>query len=379
MVVVLFAVAAIVISHTQAAHCQENQHCSDCDRETGNCLTKCHAGYYDLRCSSPCSSQCKNNVCEMSGTGIERCTEGCKQGFQGSKCRIPCHDPVNTCKQCPGACDGEYCNLGSSCVAGCNNSFYGSHCSICSKRCKSCNVQTRTCEECHAGHGGVNCVGGCEDNCKFGCVPGFYGPLCLDVCSLHCRPNPKPKVGTRSLSDAKSVHSQLECQQLTGDCTHGCMDGWYGRRCSFKCKPVCRGLKCDNTGACIHGCITGNYANDCLPCPENCVNSTCHTEEGSCTNGCVQGFHGTFCNNTCESCLGGICNQTTGKRNNGCGNNCSSHNCTTTVKNDPRILQQNTTQADKPDGNSVKFEDKIISILNPLNSGVRLYPKNNFV
>ncbi|XP_046542521.1 multiple epidermal growth factor-like domains protein 11 [Haliotis rubra] len=349
MIVLLFVVAAVVISHTEAANCQEDQHCSECDWETGHCQTKCHDGYYDLRCSSKCSSQCKNNVCEKTGTGIDRCTEGCKQGFQGSNCKIPCLDPGDTCEQCPRACDGEFCNLGSSCIAGCNNSYYGSHCSICSRRCKSCNVKTRTCEECHAGHGGVNCLGGCEDDdCTLGCKPGFYGPLCVHMCSLHCRPDTNSNVGDSSLSATTAVSSKPECEQLTGDCVHGCERGWYGSHCSSKCKSLCRNLNCDNTGACIDGCIPGTYGTDCLPCPENCVNSTCHTQDGSCLGGCVNGFYGSFCTNTCESCLDGICNQTTGKCNTGCGNNCSSHDCMARVNCDPSILQRDTMPGYKP-------------------------------
>ncbi|XP_046560352.1 scavenger receptor class F member 1-like isoform X2 [Haliotis rubra] len=117
------------ITATEAGPCLNDQHCSDCDVTTGHCLTKCDTGYFDLKCFSVCDGHCKGSLCNQSGDGSGRCTEGCEPGYQGIGCNIPCDSPGGNCTACPGGCDGGYCQLGSSCVSGCVDSFYGRDCS----------------------------------------------------------------------------------------------------------------------------------------------------------------------------------------------------------------------------------------------------------
>ncbi|XP_046546525.1 multiple epidermal growth factor-like domains protein 6 isoform X2 [Haliotis rubra] len=123
--VILWVVGFVTIG---AVPCHHTQHCSDCDRETGDCLTECDTGYYDPQCNSTCSRNCVNNTCMLSEHASDNCTEGCVPGYSGIGCHIPCDSPGGNCTACPGGCDGGYCQLGSSCVSGCVDSYYGTDC-----------------------------------------------------------------------------------------------------------------------------------------------------------------------------------------------------------------------------------------------------------
>ncbi|XP_046336801.2 scavenger receptor class F member 1-like [Haliotis rufescens] len=168
---ITFTVVAI-----KASPCKDNQHCSDCDITTGHCLTECDIGYFDLKCLSVCDGYCKYNLCSQSDDGGGRCTEGCVPGYQGRRCNIPCDSPGGNCTACPGGCDGGYCQLGSFCVSGCEDSYYGSG--------------------------------------------------CYNTCNTNCRPNPF------TLDEQSSMVTKSDCNKMSGDCIYGCKEGWYGPRCS---------------------------------------------------------------------------------------------------------------------------------------------------
>ncbi|XP_067653388.1 uncharacterized protein [Haliotis asinina] len=122
-----------LVMATKAVPCHYTHHCSDCDGETGDCLTDCNTGYYDRQCKSNCGKNCRNNTCVLSEYGSGNCTEGCVPGYSGLGCNIPCDIPGDNCTaSCPGGCDGGYCQLGSSCVSGCVDSYYGTGCRDCS-------------------------------------------------------------------------------------------------------------------------------------------------------------------------------------------------------------------------------------------------------
>ncbi|XP_067653723.1 uncharacterized protein [Haliotis asinina] len=179
-----------VAASTFATLCQDSQHCSDCNSTTGYCITDCDRGYYDQKCLSVCSENCRNDTCELSSYGSDKCTEGCDLGYQGTSCNIPCDSPGGNCTVCPGGCDGGYCQLGSSCVSGCVDFSYGTDCNTCSSRCKSCNWMTGQCTECQQSYGGPHCEIWCKhcigESCQFGCfqrcVDGFYGKYCNKTC-----------------------------------------------------------------------------------------------------------------------------------------------------------------------------------------------------
>ncbi|XP_048246421.1 multiple epidermal growth factor-like domains protein 6 [Haliotis rufescens] len=280
---------------TQGAGCTEGQHCSGCDT-AGNCLQQCDKGYFGLKCRSPCSTTCRHNRCTLvEGRGIGKCTDGCVSGYQGISCDRPCDSQAVECTLCTGGCDGEYCQLGGACFAGCRDSFYGAGCKTCPSHCRNCSRMTGVCDECDPTHYGVNCetscencAGSCESSCE--CVPGFYGDFCAETCSKTCRP--------------KSVHKCLPfpgmtsdnctggCHKHSAECLHGCVDGWFGPTCSSPCNPGCRHQRCNDAGSCAEGCEPQHFGPACEPCPESCV--TCDSENGSgvgrelnCTQDCA--------------------------------------------------------------------------------------------
>ncbi|XP_046545501.1 scavenger receptor class F member 1-like isoform X2 [Haliotis rubra] len=122
-----FCFSCLVVS-SLATYCSDSQHCSHCNN-TGHCITDCDPGFYDNKCMSNCSKNCRNKTCSNSNIGSDNCTYGCVPGFQGTSCNIPCDSPGGNCTACPGGCDGGYCQLGSSCVSGCVDSYYGTDCS----------------------------------------------------------------------------------------------------------------------------------------------------------------------------------------------------------------------------------------------------------
>ncbi|XP_071115902.1 scavenger receptor class F member 1-like [Haliotis cracherodii] len=270
MTVWLILCLAYLIISAQGDQCKDNQHCSDCDR-TGRCLTDCDTGYFDQSCSSVCSKKCKNRSCQLSSSGSGACTEGCVPGYQGPGCSIRCVSPGGTCTACPGGCDGGYCQLGSSCVSGCVDSYYGTDCKTCSSRCKSCNRMTGVCKECRPEYFGPNCayscdhcLGSCEHDCVEGCLPGLYGTFCEAECSEKCGPG-------QNMSTDNDLHV---CLRTNGDCIHGCRDGWFGPQCSSPCSPNCRQNTCHpNSGKCQHTC-------------EVCLDGVCDQKTGTCTKGC---------------------------------------------------------------------------------------------
>ncbi|XP_067659846.1 scavenger receptor class F member 1-like [Haliotis asinina] len=330
---VLIAAGLICMTLTStvsAASCRNGQHCSDCDGQTGRCLTRCQTGYFDKTCSSPCSLGCRNRTCELSeDTGTDVCTDGCIAGYQGKRCKVECDTPVERCAICPGGCRDRYCQQGTSCVAGCVDSYYGIDCKNCSVRCLSCDRSTGTCRVCQAPHYGLqcehrceHCVGTCHTGCLGGCETGFYGHRCEKACSKHCRFN-----ASDSCFYKEGNPCLPECEKLSGDCTHGCVSGWHGNNCSSPCNPNCKGMRCSRNGVCADGCVSGHFGKECRPCSHNCKHGMCDPHNGYCLKGCDSGFYGDFCNGGCEICLSGACDQDSGMCLRGCNNSACESTC----------------------------------------------------
>ncbi|XP_048246399.1 multiple epidermal growth factor-like domains protein 10 [Haliotis rufescens] len=339
-----------------------------------------------------CNSGCRHKACELlKGSGIAACIHGCNPGLQGTSCSIPC-EHQRQCTECKGGCDDGYCQIGSVCVSGCVDSYYGLDCKNCSERCKSCNRSTGMCSQCHSPYTAPNCEmpcenckgtckAGCEEGCNpgfyghwcdkvcgencragldatfvlecdrnvsntcildcdkktghciHGCNPGFYGHWCEKVCSENCLPDPD---GTSSSACDRNVSANCtpECDKTTGYCIHGCNVGWHGTNCSSRCTSKCANLPCAESGACVDGCAPGYAGTDCT-CYENCIDHDCHSENGTCVKGCDNGYYGEFCNNSCEICIDGICDQEFGTCTQGC--NITDHGCKSTCSSDCSI------------------------------------------
>ncbi|XP_067654185.1 scavenger receptor class F member 1-like [Haliotis asinina] len=292
---------AYLIIVSEGDQCKDNQHCSQCDR-SGYCLTDCDTGYFDRKCRSVCSKTCRNHSCRLSTSGIGDCTDGCVAGYQGPGCNIPCASLHGSCRPCPGGCAGGYCQLGSSYVSGCVDSYYGTDCKSCSSRCKSCNRIIGSCRECHPGYFGPNCVyscdhclGSCEHGCTEGCLPGFYGVFCDKTCGDKCGPDPNVSTDKPQVAPNTGVRN---CHRDSGNCIHGCDEGWYGRQCSSPCSPNCRNDKCQSdSGSCADGCARGFYGGRCHLTCKVCRDGVCDQKTGTCTNGCY--LTGRRCDSTC--------------------------------------------------------------------------------
>ncbi|XP_067669987.1 multiple epidermal growth factor-like domains protein 11 [Haliotis asinina] len=302
MALLFFIMLICTTDPTQGAGCKEGQHCSDCD-ENGDCLQDCVKGFYGKKCQSQCGSTCRYNTCKLDvSTGTAKCTAGCVTGYQGITCDRPCDNHVGNCTQCPGGCDEGYCQLGDACFAGCRDSMYGSGCKTCPNGCRTCKRVTGVCDECETTHYGVNCektcvncAGSCEAGCE--CVPGFYGDFCVGHCSKTCR----PKSVLTCLPAMTSESCKGECDKHNATCLHGCVDGWYGTRCSSLCNPGCRHQRCNAAGSCAEGCELHHFGPTCEPCPENCTNRTCNQTTGACVKDCSEEGRGPNCTSTCST------------------------------------------------------------------------------
>nr|XP_022308981.1 multiple epidermal growth factor-like domains protein 10 isoform X1 [Crassostrea virginica] len=90
--------------------------------------------------------------------------------------------------------------------------------------------------------------------------------------------------------------------------TQACPVGFYGKKCSYKCRQTCVG--CNSTsGVCETGCLAGwrgsycleqcnagYYGNNCSSRCGHCLdNVTCHYITGNCLNGCHTGYEEPMC------------------------------------------------------------------------------------
>ncbi|XP_048248003.1 cell death abnormality protein 1-like isoform X2 [Haliotis rufescens] len=270
---------ACLVTATEASPCKDTHHCSDCDGETGYCLTECDTGYWGLSCKSSCSKNCRNNTCVISRHGSANCTDGCVPGYQGINCNIPCDSPGGNCTACPGGCDGGYCQLGSFCVSGCVDSHYGTDCKNCSTGCTPCNRLAGTCEEtsaspCKETHHCSDCDGE-TGYCRTECDTGYYGLSCKPTCSKNCRNN----------TCVVSSHG-------SANCTDGCVPGYQGINCNIPCDSPggnctacpggCDGGYCQLGSFCVSGCVDSHYGTDCKNCSTGCTKCNRLTGTGIC-------------------------------------------------------------------------------------------------
>ncbi|XP_071129272.1 uncharacterized protein [Mytilus edulis] len=67
---------------------------------------------------------------------------------------------------------------------------------------------------------------------------------------------------------------------------YGCWKGTWETNCTDTCSPKCINQHCyPSDGFCVWGCD-----------PQNCRNNTCNNQTGVCTEGCVDGWVGQYCN-----------------------------------------------------------------------------------
>ncbi|XP_071085716.1 protein draper-like [Haliotis cracherodii] len=83
-----------------------------------------------------------------------------------------------------------------------------------------------------------------------------------------------------------------------------CQWGKFGQNCERNCSCNCALVK-NNTakhcnkisGECSEGCLPGWYGTDCnTQCSDNCLNKICNQHNGYCTLGCTENYKGLLCN-----------------------------------------------------------------------------------
>ncbi|XP_076469675.1 uncharacterized protein LOC143300005 [Babylonia areolata] len=102
-----------------------------CDPVNGTCLGGCKAGYYGDACDLPCRGHCHDNTCDPVN-GI--CLEGCAAGYFGRNC-------TNKCGQC--ACNRET----GRCVGGCLFGWKGEFCHVNTHECACADPADGGCDD----------------------------------------------------------------------------------------------------------------------------------------------------------------------------------------------------------------------------------------
>ncbi|CAG2193358.1 Tyrosine-protein phosphatase corkscrew,Tyrosine-protein phosphatase non-receptor type 7,Receptor-type tyrosine-protein phosphatase alpha,Receptor-type tyrosine-protein phosphatase eta [Mytilus edulis] len=146
--------------------------------------------------------------------------------------------------------------------------------------------------------------------------PTISGISAVDLCEIEIGGCPLRKYGVNCEMNCSENCILGSCNLVNGNCTHGCVDGWFGERCNepckkgyfgqqclYTCSPDCLLPPCDHvTGKCNGGCEKGWTANDCF---EGYINYP------KCNQSCANWFYGENCANKCN-CLSEPCNKSTG-------------------------------------------------------------------
>ncbi len=302
-----------------------------CDRSTGDCLA-CPPGKYGNLCDEDCGN-CKTkegetSICDFNDGKCD--AEGCLDGYHGDLCK----------EECPTTCSTSACDRTTGDCLACPNGKYYKDCSKDCGFCKNqvdgtsiCNFEDGKCDSqgCLPGYYGELCLDKCADNCKDGlcdasgcseCIPGKWNTNCTDNCG-YC-------------ANLDETTNTSICLKDTGLCdSQGCLPGYYGEKCLDKCADNCKDGLCDASGCleCIPGKWDSNCTNSCGNCAhldESTNTPICSKDTGKCDDqGCQPGFYGEMCLDKCaDNCKDGLCNEDgcieciPGKWDSNCENSC---------------------------------------------------------
>ncbi|KAH3875441.1 hypothetical protein DPMN_038707 [Dreissena polymorpha] len=136
--------------------------CTRCAQFTGACLV-CNVGAHGTYCEFNCSNQCL-----PLSSGIISCNK--VNGYCDSGACVPGFYRPTCTSLCSSNCKDVVCELQSgNCTNGCNVGWFGRFCDgTCSANCVN-----------------RNCLGS-ADSCLEGCVPEMYGPQCNIPCNSNC-------------------------------------------------------------------------------------------------------------------------------------------------------------------------------------------------
>lgn len=290
------------------------EHCIWCEPffGYGKVCVGCETGYFlenDGFCYS-CSEHCKGGSTKCHTT-TGSCVDGCKDGWFGDRCDSTCHD--EHCAECD--------NIGNTCLT-CMDGYYGEHClKHCPTNCTKCSRDTGFCLECEKGRFSESCTKTCPNclnkecdisgKCSYGCKEGWFGTHCDKKCMEGCSKCSELETCDECYIEAALLNGKCyspcsRCihQKCTtnGACKLGCVDGWHGEKCDRPCLMECS--KCTSNDSCT-SCLRGFKweGNRCVSTCENCVEQQC-SADGLCDKGCKEGWFGKKCIEKCvEGCI----------------------------------------------------------------------------
>ncbi|KAH3875357.1 hypothetical protein DPMN_038620 [Dreissena polymorpha] len=332
-----------------------------CHRTTGTCLDPiCDSGFFGETCYQSCPANCgldPNGLAYCDFTSGD-CTYGCRDGYYGAKCTLGCSQ---FCKRSPANTEkGPLCyQTTGNCVYACEPGSYTPTCGeVCRSTCvdRTCDINSGTCAECDKGiNAGVLCPTGT-------CNVGKFGTFCNEDCpggvqcrNLTCNRYTSTCIGCVVLKWGDICNRTCPncvnglCEQSTGFCQLGCVNGYYGDNCNYRCGDRC--TVCNRVNGTCDVCNVSTFGDTCQRnCSGNCVSDpgqsfiTCAKENGDCTSGvCKPGFFSPHCALTCSPTCAErgpdmqVCKIDTGDCLHGCDdgfyNPTCAHPCSNTCRN----------------------------------------------
>ncbi len=256
-----------------------------------------------------CSKPAK--VCGSNPPIVCTANDACSVTDAGASCDPAANDGFGVCI-CSEGFDGDLCAV-------CKPGFAGSACTIeCPGKgtAKGVCAGNGVCDEGLAGDGTCACaVGFAPDDCATcainfdvatsctDCLPGFFGALCDEPCTVSCV--------TNAVCDSGVAGSD------TCVCTKGFANSMG------TCDVCAEGFASSKAGIICDVCAPGYFGPDCQPCPGGADNAcsgngTCSDTmagDGSCACAVDSGFWGSDCSEDCpggngaSACTGnGSCN-----------------------------------------------------------------------
>ncbi|XP_046376932.2 multiple epidermal growth factor-like domains protein 10 isoform X2 [Haliotis rufescens] len=305
----------------------------------GDGTCDCKAGFAGRYCDFTCSTDCSGSECSV-GEGAPVCSKGCVPGFTGRYCQ----------QLCPEDCQRNLCHQNGSCVSDtepralplvdaedniclhhnpntglcdcCRTGWTGNNCNTKCDNCGHRSVQnngTHECKDsCTKGTYGVMCNETCSKTCADGschtksgncpgCVLGYYGERCDKKCdrrclqggcyqhSSHCKLCPYERYGSFCEDKCSFGCAGERCNKRTGECLHGCKQGYLGKKCIERSSKGCSTSEYRLPGRghyrCVgRSCEVGFTGEDCRSHCSKCGYG-CYKQNATCTSLSDQGFH----------------------------------------------------------------------------------------
>lgn len=197
----------------------------------GVCFDGCKSGGYGEKCDFFCFDKyCFYFVCDIKNCDV--CEKFMFFVVKCRKCRDWYYELNGKCLVCSFNCEGikGFCDsIIGKCLEGCKMGWIGDKCNvenvirielsvkICRGNCLLCDFNIGECVVCVVGLWGLCCNKICFENCR---MCDYKIGKCVVFCSKNCK-----WVGNEFLF----------CDSIIGECLYGCVEGWMGEICRYKC------------------------------------------------------------------------------------------------------------------------------------------------